>query len=355
MRMNGKRSAFTLIELLVVIAIIALLMALLLPAIQKVREAANKMLCGSNMRQIATAAHNYHNDYSRLPPGYLGPIPNTQFTPGTTPNIGTTTTVPQFWSWLTVILPYMEADNVFKQFTGSFDVRNGGVNPWYTSANIVVARTVIKAYLCPSDSMQTDTPTFGYNAIYHTWNNATSFIADYNFFFSNATIGVGGCTNYAGCAGLGAGVHPVWSRWEGVMVNRNLITLGQLTVQDGTSNTIFAGELLGDQVIPTRDYKTLWADSSCVITSYYGIGRANIGGSAPGGSTYFNFGARHAAGAQFVFNDASVRTIRYGNTTQTQTSANATTVAALTSDWGLLQQMAGRRDGYSNDVAGISE
>src|SRR4051812_23757642 len=94
---TGRRSAFTLIELLVVIAIIGLLMALLLPAIQRVREAANSMLCANNLRQIGIASHNYHIDYKRLPPGYLG------FMSGT-PNEGS------YCGVLVALLPYMELD-----------------------------------------------------------------------------------------------------------------------------------------------------------------------------------------------------------------------------------------------------
>lgn len=232
MRMHGKRSAFTLIELLVVIAIIALLMALLLPAIQKVREAANKMLCGSNLRQIATAAHNYHNDYNRLPFGYLGEIPNSQYNGGQ---------VNQYFSWLTVLLPYIEADNVFKQLSGSFNIAQSG-NWWdAVSPNIIVARTKIKAFLCPSDKMD-ELPPAGFNDIYHTWNSqAAGFVPDYNYYLPTWYTGDLGKTSYLACAGTGAGTHNVWGRWEGIMTNRSKVTLGQLTVQDGTSNTILAG------------------------------------------------------------------------------------------------------------------
>src|SRR5881392_3058686 len=106
---RSKRAAFTLIELLVVIAIISLLMALLLPAIQKVREAANKMLCASNLRQIGIAAHNYHNDYLRLPAGAWadrGALFGSR---------GVTNMACQLYE----LLPYMEQDNTFKQMVFS--------------------------------------------------------------------------------------------------------------------------------------------------------------------------------------------------------------------------------------------
>lgn len=123
-RSSARKSGFTLIELLVVIAIIAILIGLLLPAVQKVREAAARMSCQNNVKQIALALHNYHDANKVLPPGRDS----------------------KDFSAFAYILPYMEQDNIFRtiNFTIKCDINAPGAN-----ANPMAAR--IKSFICPSD------------------------------------------------------------------------------------------------------------------------------------------------------------------------------------------------------------
>ncbi len=383
--LKGKRrSGFTLIELLVVIAIIALLMALLLPAIQKVREAANKMLCGSNLRQIAIAAHNYHNDYNKLPPGGLSCNTGTGSL-GAWPNAVILGPVA---GNLTLLLPYIEADNVRKLLNFQDGVTVGGNNPAafseilynYPAANAsahqLAIQSKLKVFECPSDDLRTATPTTNYVLATHTWYGAG---AD-NWWANNPLVGNlvsggvtsafwgnNGRTNYVsvtGGSGISDGTNPnsIFARYEGIFSNRSRLTLGQLTVQDGTSNTLMFGETLGGQGTAARDTVMLWWGMHCVPVGT-GLGRGNAlnensfatGWSGtdrtPRGGASFRFSAKHAAGVQFVMGDAAVRTIRFGDTLPPATDITAAT--PITSDYMVLLQLGGRRDGLNADASSL--
>jgi prepilin-type N-terminal cleavage/methylation domain-containing protein/prepilin-type processing-associated H-X9-DG protein len=151
--MARSRSAFTLIELLVVIAIIAVLIGLLLPAVQKVREAASRMLCTNNLKQIGLALHNYHDVYKVLPYGKGPDYRNSPLTPN----------VPVYprWSVHALILPYIEQGNLYKSIDFRYPPETPGMGgiinfmPAYQNPNrenAVPCRAVVSTFLCPSDA-----------------------------------------------------------------------------------------------------------------------------------------------------------------------------------------------------------
>ncbi len=131
------RRGFTLIELLVVIAIIAILIGLLLPAVQKIREAANRMKCGNNLKQLGLALHNHHDTVGTFPPGTKAP---TQFSYSD----------PYEWVYLLhYLLPYIEQDGYYKVIAGpNF---NTLPNPWVGAWPAAVQNVAVKGFICPSE------------------------------------------------------------------------------------------------------------------------------------------------------------------------------------------------------------
>ena len=268
-----RRSAFTLIELLVVIAIIAILIGLLLPAVQKVREAAARLQCQNNLKQIGLALHGFHDANAGLPPGYTASVSYPATAPG--------------WGWAAYLLPHVEQYNLYRQLDLT--------KPVETQAGI---QQVLKVYLCPSDQPP-----------------ATAFaVTDSGM----ATVCLAGPSSYAATVGDDASDVDA-PTGNGLFYRNSRVKLTDIT--DGTSGTVMVGDRAWS------DAKGIWAGvpTNAVCrpgptnpwTTTTGSGQAltlvhnnwvNIKTDADGGLD--DFSSKHTGGVNLVMADGSGRFVR---------------------------------------------
>ena len=224
---SRPRRAFTLIELLVVIAIIATLIALLVPAVQKVRESAARTHCVNNLKQLALALHNYHDDNSRFPVGQANDF-----------YADTTGTPPMNWirgCWVHFILPYIEQGNVYDSF-----VVCSNFNGWALLADN--KDTLIQTLICPSDPNSPRTHTIDTNVCYP----------------SGLTLMQGLHTNYVACSG--STVYGLGLGLNGIFYVRST-TRRILDILDGTSNTLLLSEICQSPDVTANDLRGRYSNS----------------------------------------------------------------------------------------------
>jgi prepilin-type N-terminal cleavage/methylation domain-containing protein/prepilin-type processing-associated H-X9-DG protein len=336
----ARRRAFTLIELLVVIAIIAVLIGLLLPAVQKVREAAARMTCQNNLKQIALAAANYESSYQKFPYG-LNVSPN-----AVPPNGGTYTfPAPYAGSYvgvLTLLLPYMEQNNVYKLIPSTWFALNTTVGAWAysyppfssdgngTGGGFAAygADTVIKPYLCPSDNagggnslangiidgMGISIPPGSITATGHVYVDYVLDTPNFGHELGRTNyVGVGGGWGVtASNWGDGLGTPPAsaaYAPYSGIYVMNTPCTIGAIT--DGTSNTAAFGETLtGFHKNGQRDFEIAWMGAGWWYTGW-GLAPIYADPSGNGNSdyTFRQFSSKHTGIVNFAFADGSVHAI----------------------------------------------
>jgi len=270
-KIQNPNFAFTLVELLVVIAIIGILIALLLPAVQAAREAARRMQCTNNMKQVGLALHLYHDTHKVFPYG----SPLSRYCPllgfGGQP----------YWGWSAMILPFMEQGST----TDAIDWRYGYNAP----ANAEVIRRPMATYLCPSAP------------------KAEALVSCCILLIPTYGVEHAAQSTYAGIA-THTSANPRTTEGSGCLYRNSAVSIARIT--DGTSQTVMVGEVVtfrDDD--PTKDNSTycpnracekgnMWAEHN-LITTYYGI-------NSQTGSNRRGVESKHPGGANFLFADGHV-------------------------------------------------
>ncbi len=266
---------FTLIELLVVITIIGILIALLLPAVQAAREAARRLQCSNNFKQIGLALLNYESARGSFPPAMIYIDSPRWFVSPT---------------WSAFILPFMESTSLYEQYNYSqgFSSPGDGFVVYGEPTNVLVGGYRIASYVCPSDPQDEilDMGTRGNGGRILWWKTNAGGVADsYSAWESSQLYDI-----------------PI-RNGDGMMLNRKAIQISD--VKDGTSNTLFVGEVTGAGAGSKTGRS--WSHFGA-YTTYFGI---NGPGTIPGDGSYNQmlndgFSSYHPGGCHFLMVDGSV-------------------------------------------------